>query len=54
MFSGEIEADESYFGEAHGRENETEVLGEKVSVFGLLKLGGKAYTQIIKDATSRT
>lgn len=28
--------------------------GDKISVFGLLKRGGKVYTKIISDASSKT
>lgn len=38
--SGEVEADESYFGGAGG----------KVAVFGFLKHGGKVYTAIAPNA----
>ncbi len=53
VFSGEIETDESYFGVSRkGKRNRG--AGGKVPVFGLLKRGGKGYTQIIKDAASKT
>ena len=48
QFCGKIELDESYFGGTrkgtHGRG-----AAGKVAVFGLLKRGGKVYTQIILD-----
>jgi transposase len=51
--SGEIEADESYFG---GRRKGMRGRGAagKVPVFGLLKRRGKVYTAIIPDATTDT
>ncbi|MGQ0503524.1 MAG: IS1595 family transposase [Panacagrimonas sp.] len=51
--SGEVEADESYFG---GRRKGRRGRGAagKVPVFGLLKRGGKVYTAIIPDAQTRT
>jgi len=52
-FSGEIEVDESYFG-GHRKGNRGRGAGGKVPVFGLLKRGGKVYTKIIPDASSKT
>lgn len=52
-FSGEVEVDESYFGETRKGKRGRGAAG-KVPVFGLLKRGGKIYTQIIKDAKSTT
>ncbi len=53
LFGGEIEVDESYFGGTQkgkrGRGAEA-----KTPVFGLLKRGGKVYTKIIPDASSKT
>lgn len=49
--SGEIEVDESYFG---GARNRGHGAAGKVPVFGILKRGGKVYTQIIKDAKATT
>ena len=51
--SGEVEADESYFG---GRRKGKRGRGSagKVPVFGLLKRGGKVYTAIIPDASGDT
>ena len=51
--SGEVEADESYFG---GRRKGMRGRGAagKVPVFGLLKRRGKVYTAIIPDATTDT
>jgi transposase len=51
--SGEIEADESYFGGVRkGRRGRG--AGGKVPVFGLLKRGGKVYTAIIPNARAST
>ncbi len=53
VLSGEIEADESYFGGVRkGRRGRG--AGGKVPVFGLLKRGGKVYTAIIPDAKAST
>lgn len=52
-FSGEIEVDESYFG-GHRKGNRGRGAVGKVPVFGLLKRGGKVYTQIIPDAKATT
>ena len=51
-FSGDIEVDESYFG---GRRKGKRGRGaaSKVPVFGILKRGGRVYTQVISDAKSR-
>ena len=53
VLSGEIEVDESYFG-GHRKGNRGRGAGGKVPVFGLLKRGGKVYTQIIPDAQGAT
>lgn len=53
FFSGEIEVDESYFGGIRKRKRGRGAAG-KVPVFGLLKRGGKVYTQVIPDASSKT
>lgn len=52
-FSGEIEVDESYFGGQQKGKRGRGAPG-KIPVFGLLKRGGKVYTQIIPDAKSTT
>ncbi len=44
--SGEVEADESYFGGMR-KGKRGRGAGGKVAVFGLLKRGGKVYTTII-------
>ena len=47
--SGEVEADESYFGGVRKGRRGRGAAG-KVPVFGLLKRGGKVYTAIIPNA----
>jgi transposase len=51
--SGEIEADESYFGGVRKGTRGRGAAG-KVAVFGLLKRGGKVYTAIIPNAKTAT
>lgn len=51
--SGEVEADESYFGGVRKGRRGRAAAG-KVPVFGLLKRGGKVFTAIIPNARSRT
>src|ERR1700722_18686869 len=51
--SGEVEADESYFGGVR-KGKRGRGAGGKVPVFGLLKRGGKVYTAIIPDSKSKT
>lgn len=53
QFCGKIELDESYFGGSRKGKRGRGASG-KVAVFGLLKRGGKVYTQIIIDAKSDT
>ena len=53
QFSGEVELDESYFGGARKGKRGRGAAG-KVAVFGILKRGGKVYTQIIMDAKTST
>ena len=50
--SGEIEADESYFGGVRKGKRGRGAEG-KVAVFGLLKRGGKVYTAIIPKCQNR-
>ena len=50
---GKIELDESYFGGTRKGKRGRGAAG-KVAVFGLLKRGGRVYTQIILDAKSDT
>lgn len=52
-FSGEVEADESYFGGKRKGKRGRGAAG-KVPVFGLLKRGGKVFAEIIPDAKSST
>ncbi|MDR0695177.1 MAG: IS1595 family transposase [Holosporales bacterium] len=52
-FSGEVEIDESYFGGIRKGKRGRGAAG-KVPVFGLLKRGGKVYTQIIENAKTST
>lgn len=51
--SGEIEADESYFGGVRKGKRGRGAAG-KVAVFGLLKRGGKVYTAIVPNAKAST
>lgn len=51
--SGEVEADESYFGGVR-KGKRGRGAGGKVAVFGLLKRGGKVYTSIIPNAKTET
>jgi len=51
--SGEVEADESYFGGARKGKRGRGAAG-KVAVFGLLKRGGKVYACIIPNARTET
>lgn len=52
-FSGEVEADESYFGGVRKGKRGRGAAG-KVAVFGLLKRGGKVYMAIIPNARTET
>ena len=49
--SGEVEADESYFGGVRKGKRERGVAG-KVTVFGLLKRGGKVFTVVVFQCES--
>ena len=51
--TGEMEVDESYFGGTRKGKLGRGAAG-KVPVFGILKRGGKVYTQVIPDAKSKT
>ena len=53
-FSGEVEVDESYFGPKRIKGKRGRGAGGKTIVFGLLKRGGKVYTEIIPDAKAAT
>ena len=50
---GLVEVDESYFGGARKGKRGRGAAG-KVPVFGILKRGGKVYTRMIADASSKT
>ena len=52
-FSGEVEVDESYFGARRVRGKRGRGAGGKILVLGILKRGGKVYTQIIPRATKK-
>lgn len=52
-FSGEIELDESYFGGVRKGKRGRGAQG-KVPVFGILKRGGKVYTQVIGNTKTDT
>lgn len=52
--SGEVEIDESYFGPRRVRGIRGRGAGKKIIVFGLLKRGGKVYTQIVPNVTRDT
>ena len=53
VLSGEFEVDESYFGGIRKGRRGRGAAG-KVPVFGILKRGGKVYTQVIPDASGKT
>ena len=53
VLSGEFEVDESYFGGTR-KGKRGRGAADKVPVFGILKRGGKVYTQVIPDASSKT
>ncbi len=53
QFFGQIELDESYFGGIRKGKRGRGAAG-KVAVFGILKRGGKVYTQIIENAKTDT
>lgn len=50
-FSGELEADESYFGPKRVRGKRGRGAGSKTVVFGLLKRGDDVYTEIVPNAS---
>jgi transposase len=52
-FAGEIELDESYFGGVRKGKRGRGAAG-KVAVFGILKRGGKVYTQMIDNTQTET
>lgn len=51
---GEIEVDESYFGAKRVRGKRGRGAANKTKVFGLLKRGGKVYTQVIPNCSRAT
>lgn len=51
---GDIEIDESYFGPTRIRGKRGRGAGGKTIVFGLLKRGGKVFTQIVPDAKAKS
>ena len=53
VLSGEFEVDESYFGGSRKGKRGRGAAG-KVPVFGILKRGGRVYTQVIPDASGKT
>ena len=53
QFCGKVELDESYFGGRRKGKRGRGAAG-KVPVFGILKRGGKVYTQVIVDTKTKT
>lgn len=53
QFCGRIELDESYFGGHHKGKRGRGAAG-KIPVFGILKRGGKVYTQVLKTTKAAT
>jgi transposase len=53
-FSGDLEADESYFGPRRVRGRRGRGAGGKTIVFGLLKRGDQVYTEIVPNASKAT
>jgi transposase-like protein len=53
-FRGEIEVDESYFGAKRTRGKRGRGAYKKTPVFGILKRGGKVYTEIVPDCAKAT
>ncbi len=54
FISGEVEADESYFGARRVRGKRGRGAAGKTPVFGLLKRHGKVYTEIVPDCSRAT
>jgi transposase len=52
MFDGQIELDESYFGGTRKGKRGRGAAGNVV-VFGILKRGGRVYTQVVNDTKMR-
>ncbi len=53
-FDGEIEGDESYFGGKRFKGKRGRGAYKKTLVFGILKRGGKVYTEIVPDCAKAT
>jgi transposase len=53
-FKGEIEVDESYFGGKRIKGKRGRGAFKKTPVFGILKRGGKVYTEIVPDCAKTT
>jgi len=53
-FEGEIEVDESYFGGKRIKGKRGRGAFKKTPVFGILKRGGKVYTEIVPDCAKAT
>lgn len=53
LFEGAVELDESYFGGARKGKRGRDAAG-KLVVFGILKLGGKVFTQGVNDTRTDT
>ena len=54
LFKGEVEVDESYFGPRRVRGKRGRGASKKIPVFGLLKRGGKVYTQVVANYSRTT
>jgi transposase len=52
-FAGEVEVDESYFGPRRVRGKRGRGAGAKTPVIGLLKRGGKVFTEIVKNCSKQ-
>ena len=50
-FAGEVEIDESYFGPRRVRGKRGRGAGGKTPVIGLLKRGGKVFTEIVENCS---
>jgi transposase-like protein len=53
-FKGEIEVDESYFGGKRIKGKRGRGAYKKTPVFGILKRGGKVYTEVVPDCAKAT
>ena len=53
-FKGEVEVDESYFGAKRVKGKRGRGAYKKTPVFGILKRGGKVYTEIVPDCAKAT